>query len=495
MQTLDDAPRPDDDSGLLRALGRPEAIAIVVGNVIGSGIFLKPGGVAEQLHDFRLILLVWVVGGVLCVLGALTLAELAAMLPRAGGLYVYLREAYGRPVGFLFGWTEFLIRVRGSIAALSVAFVSKFAKALDWQVSDGMQVLLVAILVGGLAWVNVMGVLWGGRLQLTTTIIKAVSLLLVGLAPLLLFTIADSAPSTANYATTVAPSQTSLAAQIGVVLLAVMWAYNGWHGITPLAEEIKDPKRNFPRALFGGIAILIVLYLAANFAYHSVLSMEEMEFAKDDAPEHMLNKLIGPVGATIMAVIIMCSVFGAIATNLLNSPRISFAMGRDRVFFRSLGSVHQRFRTPVVAIIVTAVMAIGLVAAVAIGKHAVRDVNLDTISWELGRRITESLQGKGMFNLLTNFVIFAASIFYLLAVLAVIVLRIRRPKAERPYKTLGYPFVPLAFIVAYVWFLTQVYLSNPLESIMGLGLIAIGIPAYFVFARIRKQNVNEEQTQ
>ncbi|MEX0936242.1 MAG: amino acid permease [Pirellulales bacterium] len=486
---------------LRRALGPQMAIAVVVGNVIGSGIFLKPGNIASESGHFGLIISVWVFGGLLCILGALSFAELATALPQAGGIYVYLREAYGRPVAFLFGWTEFLFSRPASIGALAVAFVTSLGLAAGWRdgpmiqslaaqtglahevLHDLLEVSLSLVLIAGIAWVNVLGVLWGGRVQLATTLVKAGFLLLVALAPLLAMPWIGQTIDVENYFTTAPARQMTFAAQVGAVLLAVMWAYNGWHGITPLAEEVREPQRTIPFALFGGVGVLIVLYVAANFAYHGVLSMSQMQAAGDHAAERMLGRLAGPAGLAAMAAVIMCSTFGAINTNLLQAPRILFAMGRDRIFFPILGSVHVNYRTPAVAICVNALMSATLILAVALAKHLVRGASADAFGSILAGRIVVSLQNDSIFELLTNFVIFSASIFYLLAVLAVMVLRSTRPDLPRPYRTWGYPIVPLAFCTVYVWFLTQIYLSKPLESRVGLLLIAAGVPVYFAYRR------------
>lgn len=484
------APLKSSGPKLHRVLGSYMATAVVVGNVIGSGIFLKPGNIATESGHFGIILGVWLLGGVLCILGALCFAELATMLPHAGGMYVYLREAYGRPVAFLFGWSEFLFSRPGSIGALAVAFVGSLTltlRSMNWLGPDRPsavgEVMIDAVLIGTLAWVNIVGVLWGGRLQMATTVIKAAFLALVALSPLLLIPFAGWTVELANYTSTVEPKQPRFAQQLGVVLLAVMWAYNGWHGVTPLAEEVRDPQRNIPRALFGGIGILIVLYVAANIAYHGVMSMAEMKAAGDHAAERMLHKLAGPAGQAAMSAVIMCSTFGAINTNLLQAPRITFAMGRDGVFFHALGHIHANYRTPAVAIFVKSLMASSLIAVVAISKFSVSGTHADSIESHLMRRIVESLQNDSIFEVLTNFVIFSASIFYMLAVLAVIVLRIRFPQWERPYRTWGYPVVPLIFLAVYFWFLTEIYISSPLESRSGLVLVALGIPVYFAYQK------------
>jgi APA family basic amino acid/polyamine antiporter len=468
---------------------------VVVGSVIGSGIFLKPGNIAGEAGQFGIIIGVWVFGGLLCILGGLCFAELATMYPSAGGLYVYLREAYGKPVAFLFGWSEVFFGKPASNGALSVAFVGSFSLAVGTVFSPVVQVSLAIALILVMAWVNIIGVLWGGRLQMLVTVIKVVFLALVAIVPFLLTPFTNEGIDFANYSTTVAPKQISLAAQLGVVLLAVMWAYNGWHGITPLAEEVRDPQRSIPISLFFGIGILIALYLAANFAYHGVLSMSEMASAGDHAAELMLKKLFGQHGLTAMSAVIMCSTFGAINTNLLQAPRITFAMGRDDVFFRSLGTVHATFRTPVISIAVMAAMSVALILGVAVAKQLVVDQATDSGAATLAESsdpppqqllplVIASLRNDSLFSLLTNFVIFSASIFYMLGVLAVIVLRFRQPDVHRPYRTWGYPVVPILFLTVYVWFMLQIYRSNPLESHTGLGFIALGVPAFLAYRYI-----------
>lgn len=489
----------DSSRGLLRVLGPRIATAVVVGNVIGSGIFLKPGNIAGEAGHFGLIISVWVFGGLLCILGGLCFAELSAMYPRAGGMYIFLREAYGRPVAFLFGWTEVFFGKPASIGALSVAFAGSLSLAVGGLPAIAQLLMAIGLIVL-MAWVNIIGVLWGGRLQLAVTVIKALFLALVAIGPFLLIPFVNETIDLANYATTVVPRQSGLTAQVGVVLLAVMWAYNGWHGITPLAEEVRSPHRNIPLALFAGIGILIVLYLGANFAYHGVLSMQEMQAAGDHAAERMLERLMGPPGLALMSAVIMCSTFGAINTNLLQAPRITFAMGRDDVFFRSLGSVHAAFRTPAMAITVMAGMSIALILGVAGAKQLVLSPTpVVTASGTVGAtesempqslvsKVIDSLRNDSLFGLLTNFVIFSASIFYMLGVLAVLVLRVRRPDVERPYKTLGYPVVPILFLVVYVWFMVQVYRTNPLEAQTGVAFIALGVPVFFLYRRYFRES-------
>jgi len=473
---------------LKRALGLKMGLAVVVGNVIGSGIFLKPGAIAAESGQFGLIISVWLLGGGLCILGALCIAELATMFPRAGGIYVYLREAYGQPVAFLFGWMEFSLSRPASLGALSAAFVGSLSLALGWQTSQFAEVVLVLILIGVMAWVNIIGVIWGGRVQMVTTLIKGTSLSLMAALPILFYSVTGVGIELTNYASTVIPRESGLFSQVSAVLLAVMWAYNGWHGITPLTEEVRDPQRVIPRALFGGIGILIFLYISANLAYHGVMTMGEMKVAGDHVAEEMMRKLMGPFGLTLMSGVIMCSTLGAMNSTLLQAPRVTFAMGRDGSFFRALGKVHIKYRTPAVAILFKSILGMILVLIVVLAKRFVRGVNIESYHSRMPSLIIESLQNDSIFSLLTNLVIFSASIFWVLAVLAVIVLRYRRPKQTRSFKTPGYPLVPVTFLLVYVWFLFQVFADKPLESLTGILLIIVGIPIYYAYQRTKRKS-------
>lgn len=471
---------------LLRALGLFTAVALVVGSVIGSGIFAKPGTIAGSGLSFPTILSVWMLGGALCVLGGLCFAELAAMLPRAGGPYVYLREAFGRPTAFLFGWTEVLLARPASCGALAMMFAGATFAAAGGTEDVWPQIGVALTLIGGLAWINVVGVVWGGRVQNVTTLIKAGGVAAVAILPFALLPWNSEAITWSNYGSRLAADQTPqepFLAQYAVVLLAVMWAYDGWHHVTPIAEEIRDPQRNVPRALFIGIGIIISLYLSANLAYYGVLSMTELAKAGQDGAFAAAVRLLGSGGGAALTAVIMCSTLGAINSNLLFSPRVAYAMGRDRVFFAALGRVHANYRTPSVAIVVQGLMSMALVVAAGLLKLALTDVDRDTIDDSRLARMVATIQDDSIFTLLTNFVIFAASIFYVLCVAAVIVLRWRQPDAPRPYRTFGYPYTPLAFLVVYGWFLWAIYVERPFEAQVGLLLIALGLPVFFVFRR------------
>lgn len=490
MNPLSDPLSPEVESrpGLLRALGLGTAMAMVVGGVIGSGIFLKPGTIAADVGAFPLILTTWFAGGAVCIVGALCIAELAAMLPRAGGLYVYLREAYGRPVAFLFGWTEFLFGRTGTTGALAVAFVVALDAATPGAFSPTLRVVLASLLVFAVAGINVLGVIWGGRMQVATTVVKAGFLVVIALLPFGMLALGSPGFDAANYATTASPQEVTLSGQWAAAMLAVMWAYHGWHGIAPIAEEIRHPGRNIPLALLGGIGLLIALYVGVNLAYHGVLSMAEMAGSGQNVAQTTIQKLLAPWGTAAarggtiaISAVIMCSTLGAINSGLLEGSRIAFAMGRDDTFFRSLGRVHVHYRTPVVSLVVMAVMSAGLIVGAAVAVETV-----------------PRLKGRDVFGMLTDFVVFSASLFYMLAVLAVIVLRWRHPEWERPFRTPASPLVPLAYLGFYGWFLYAVYTASDgsrYAANTGLQLVALGIPVYLVWrvwAARHPQDVPEE---
>lgn len=464
------APAGAGSPGLLRVLGPGMAIAVVVGNTIGSGIFAKPGVIAANGGSFPLIMTVWLAGTVLCVLGTLCLAELAVMLPRAGGLYVYLREAYGGTAAFLFGWQELFLNRPASTGALATICVASLSNVLGIPFSIPLAVFLASLLVVGMAGINMLGVLWGGWTQAITTVIKGGFVAFVALLPVALQGMGYGVMDAARFSETVTPLQPGTSAQVAAVLLAVLWAYNGWEGIAPVAEEIRDPRRNIPIALFGGIGILALLYLGATLAYHSVVPMEEMIRPENrhHVAELMVTRLLGPIGGTLMSAGIMLSTFGTVNSNTMLSPRITYAMGRDGAFFPVFGKVHPRFRTPIAAIAVQAFMTVTLliVSAVLI-------------------QMIPFFRDHSVFDLLTNCVVLISSVFYALAVGAVMVLRRTQPERERPFRTPMYPLIPIVYLIVNAWFLYQISFGQPVETFVGLGFILLGIPVYHHFRKSR----------
>ena len=476
--------------GLLRALGAPMATAVVVGTVIGSGVFKKPQAVAENVPYFGLTALVWVFAGVLVVLGALAYAEVAEVLPRAGGNYVFLREGYGRLAGFLWGWADFFIIRGASLAALATLFTTSLAGILrDTAPHLGdllgywPQRLLTVVIILGLAAVNIRGVRWGGGLQLAITLVKVGSLLfLIALPFVAVYLVSGSttqaAPRSADV-NNLKPAWPSWSAfnvsGFASALLAVLWAYHGWQNIGPVAEEIRRPQRNIPLALLAGVGIVLVLYLGTNFAYSLVLKPEEMQAMKEGAQDETVaigfcRRLLGPVGATLAAAAVMCSVFGALNGNLLVGPRLLYAMGEDGLAPRPLGAVHPRYHTPALGILVMAVWACILVVGVAALT-----------------RLGVLAANKDHFDVLTNFAMFGVVIFETMAVLSIYIFRRTLPDVPRPYRCLGYPVVPALYVVLPGMILVNMLMGEKerLEALGGVVFIAVGVLVYFLYGRRR----------
>lgn len=468
--------------GLIRALGLGAASAIVVGNVIGAGIFFKPKAIAINCGDFPLIISGWVLAGIVCMFGALCFAELASMLPHAGGLYVFLRESYGKCVAFLFGLNEYVFGRTATNGALAVVFagmsVALITGSTDADVDPWIKAIVACGAIGLLATINIIGVVWGGHVQSSTTLVKAGFLGVIALLPILLVVLDHESLKLSNYSTSVAqPALTTISAQFAAIFMAVMWAYNGWHDIAPVAEEVRDPQRNIPRALIWGTGIIIVLYVSANLAYHGALTMTQIATGDDNTAILMIRTVLGPygsgwtrLGVASVSAVSMCSIFGALNCNLMLGPRIAFAMARDGIFWRPLAHVHPTFRTPAVSILTQAVVSCTFVLVVT--------YLVDTL---------ESLKGQNVFELLTNFVVYSANIFYALCILAVYVLRIRHPEWQRPYRTWGYPVVPGLYLAVMGWFLTAAYFAKPFESNVALGLVLVGLPVYWLNS-LKQQN-------
>jgi APA family basic amino acid/polyamine antiporter len=404
-------------------------------------------------------------------------------------------------VGFLAGWSEFWMSRPGSIAALAVAFANASMRSVvAWLVAGGfLETTLVddqvfvrlaglefsqdwfvrglaitAIVV--LAAVNYCGTRWGGLMQDVTTFLKVGTLLAIMALPFL----TGSADTSLLSTTYERPVGTGIVAGFFMAMSAVFWAYDGWHNLGPMSEEIRDPQKNIPLGLTLGMFILIALYLGATVAYHLALPMDAMassKFVAASAFEHWL----GDHGAEIASAAVMVSTFGALNANLLCGPRMIFAMARDGLFLRGVGRVHPTFRTPHRAIVSETVLAIGLILGANLLKSIPVPAWVDALPGFLAgplRASLENMHKKAIFDVLTDYVIFASFIFYTLAVAAVFVLRRRRPDLPRPYRTFGYPWVPATFVVCSLGFLTSMLITSPVEATLGSLLIGLGIVAY-----------------
>ncbi len=457
-------------NALRQDLGLWMAIAVVIGNTIGSGIFVKPGRIAADAGSFPLIITLWIVAAGLCILGGFCLAELSSMHPKAGGLYVYLREAYGKWVAFLFGWQEFLFARPASTGALAVVCISSVAHCGGWRFDMTAAVVASIIVVFALALVNIVGVIWGGWMQGVTTLVKCAMVLSIGLLPWVMDLFGFNVTDLGRYADTIQPQREGLAAQTAAAFLAIMWAFNGWEGVVPVAEEVRDPNKNIPRALILGIGLLGFLYITAVAAYHAVVPIEVMVAPenREHVAEIVFATLFGTLGGQLMSIGIVISTLGTINSNLLTSPRVTFAMGRDGLLHPRFGELHAKYRTPVLAILAQAIMASILIIASA-----------------LSIQYSQAFRDYSIFDLLTNCIVFAASVFYALAVAAVLVLRRRHPDHPRPFRTPGYPWVPIIYLTVHAWFIGSIFLGNPREAIVGCVLILLGLPIYWYQTRKR----------
>ena len=439
--------------GLARSLRFWDLVFIVVGTVIGSGIFLVPGSVLRETGAHAgLALTVWTVGGVLSLLGALTYAELGGLFPNAGGLYVYLREAFGSLPAFLFGWTMFLAIASGSIATLAVA-ASGYLGQLVALGPTGQKVAALLI-IAAVTWVNVRGTRQGAGVQNAATTVKVGAILLLSI---LLFAAPapTPAPATETPGPAAWPSPLTLPVLqgAGVAMIGVLWAYEGWQYVTFSAGEMIDPQRTFPRALVLGTAALVGIYLLANVAYLKALGPTGVA-SSDQVAADAVRALYGSFAAKALAVPIIISMVGAANGLALTAPRAYYAMARDGVFFRRLAEVHPRFRTPALAI-------------------------LTSSAWAM------VLATSGTFQQLFTYVVFAVWIFHALAAVSVFVLRRKLPSAVRPFRVPGYPWTPIAFLLAAAAIIGNTLASRPRESLVGLAIVLFGAPVFYVWRRSR----------
>jgi APA family basic amino acid/polyamine antiporter len=465
---MEDITRRSEESNpdLTRRLGAFDSTMMMVGIVIGSGIFLTTGLMASSLPSATWVLFSWAAGGFLILAGALTYAELGACFPEAGGQYVYLREAYGPLWGFLFGWKMFLVNMTGSIAALAVAFaeyagyfypvlspqnrllhldIGFIGRGTALDISSGQVLAVVVIwLFTGL---NVLGVSLGKSIQNGLTVIKiSVLVVFVGLgllagkaaAPDLSFRIADMGAA-------------QILAGLGLGLVAVFWAFDGWNNINYVAGEIKNPSRNLPLALVTGTIMISVIYFLTNYVYFAALTPSEMA-GEVRIAEKAASVLFGPVGAGLLSAGVLISVAGALNGAIFVGPRVYYAMARDGLFFQRVGRIHPRFLTP----------------AAALGLQAI---------WASVLALT------GGFEQLLVFAMFVGIAFWLAAAAAVFTLRRRRPDLPRPYRTWGYPWVPAVFVLTLAAILLNTVIKRPVQSLLGSGLVLLGLPVYWLWRR------------
>jgi basic amino acid/polyamine antiporter, APA family len=444
------------DEGLVRAIGLGSAVLFVIGSVIGSGIFLTTGVMADTIPSTSLLLLAWTLGGVLAIAGGLTYAEMGAMFPRSGGVYVFLKEAWGPLPAFLYGWATLLVVISGGIAAVSVGFASYLSyffpalssggALLDLGVGPVSIVITPSRLVAAgaifvLGAVNYVGVRTG---SMVTAVITAAKVAALAALPVMAIVATRVTP---DFTPVVPPDLARPAASFGIAMIAVLWTYESWYFVTYAAGEIKDPQRNVPRALVLGLLALTSIYLIVNVSYFFALSVDEMRGVERVA-ERAASALVGTPGATFIASLVVVSTFGCNAAAILAGSRLLFAMAADGVFLPVASRIHPRYRTPHIAII-------GLTLWSAV------------------------LALSGTYEQLFTYVMFASILFSIATGAALFRLRVTRPDHPRPYRTWGYPVVPLIFIIGSVAFVANTLLERPMESLTGLGLLVLGLPVYW----------------
>ena len=442
----------------MECAGLWSAAAIVVGTVIGSGIFIVPKSMILNVGTPGMVLFVFLFGGLLSLGGALTYAELAAMLPEAGGEYVYLREAYGPLWAFIYGWAQLLLAKSASIATLATGFylyLANFFPILEGVITS-MTLPVVGLveirngqifamfLIGALGLLNYFGVRIGGNVQVAVTIVKVAAI-----AAIILVGLFSSVGTVDHFSTAV--KSVGGASGFFATLVAALWAYDGWNNVSMVASEVQNPQRNLPLALIIGTLTVMLIYMLANVAYFYVLPAEGVANSDRVAGE-MMRRIFGAPGAGLVSIAAMISIFAALNGSILTGARVPFAVAKDGLMWPSLAKIHPTYFTPANSIVALSLWSMVIVLS-------------------------------GGYDFLFNLVIFASWILYGMATASVIVLRRKRPDLHRPYKTIGYPFVPILFVLVTLALLGQTFYDRPGQSMLGLVIIALGLPLYFYWSR------------
>lgn len=432
---------------LPRKLGLWSAIGVVVGITIGSGIFRTPAAIARLVPHPLAILALWIGGGLLSLCGALSFAELGAMLPEAGGFYPWLREGWGRPVAFLFGWSELVVIRASALGGMALVFGEYALRSAGIDPTTHVLATraLAAAVIAFSAFANIVGVRVGAGIVNMSTAAKFAALAaLAGAA----FVFGGAHGASVRHLTAISGAYAPITASgLGIALVSVLWTYDGFADVGFVAGEVTNPGRTLPRAIIFGTIAVVVLYVATNVAYHYVLPVDAVARSPLVAAD-VMDALFGSAGVVAVSFFVMISSFSAVNGGMLAAPRVFFAMAEDRLFFRALARVHPQFRTPHIAILLSAVLGIALVMS----------------------RSFESL---------ANTFVLAAWPFYALSVAALFRLRRSRPDLPRPYRTAGYPFVPAIFVIGVVWFVVNALVNDPIPTIATFSIIALGIPIYF----------------
>ena len=443
---------------LRRQLGLWSAVAVLIGSTIGSGIFRSPAGIAAKLPGPLPLMSVWIAGGLVAICGALTLAEIAGVYPETGGLYVYIRQGWGRMPAFLFGWSEFVVIRAASMGAVSITFAEYALRVRGYDPSvapySDYAHYIAAAAIALTSYFNIVGVKWGSLVQNVTTIAKY-----GGLAFIILLAFSIGLPKTGGHFTPAAPAGSFALGAFGLALVSALWAFDGWADLSFVGGEVKDPQKNLPKALIIGTFAVVAIYLLANLAYLSVFTVDQIAHSRLVAAD-VAQVLVGDWGVSFVAITVMLSTFGTLNGTLLTAPRIFFAMADDGMFFKALAKVHPKYETPYVAIITCATLGIIFVLA-------------------------------RSFEQLADAFVTAIVPFYALGVASVYVLR-RKANYAPPFRTPGYPVVPALFIASSIFLLGNALwdASSRWATLGVFAAILAGIPVYLiVFARRKTPSV------
>jgi amino acid transporter len=438
----------DQEPNLERRLGLWSAIGIVIGVTIGSGIFRTPASIAARVPNPRFMLAVWILAGFITLCGTLSLAELSGALPQTGGLYIYLREGWGRLSAFLFGWSELVIIRASALGAIATVFAEYLLRSIGIDPAEHSAAVhyLAAAAVVFATVVNIRGVHWGAAVVGMTTMAKFGALAALVAASFLLGSARGGGFS--HFSSVGSAVQPGL---FGLALISVLWAYDGWADLSFAGGEVKDGGRNLPRALIFGTLAIIAIYLLANAAYLYVNSIEKVAQSRLVAADTM-SALFGTAGVAIVSVVVMISTFGSLNASMLASPRVFFAMADDGLFFKAIAKVHPRYHTPYVAIGLAGLLGVAFVLA-------------------------------RTFEQLADTFVIAIWPFYALGVAALYPLRRKRPDLKRPYRAIGYPVVPLFFIGGVAYLIINALMTEILWTSVVLAIVLAGIPVYWYFFR------------
>ncbi len=454
--------------GLARRLGMLDASSIVIGSMIGSGIFIAPSLMAGFIQTPGLLVLLWLIGGVLTVFGALSLGELAAAFPRAGGQYVFLREAFSQVWGFLFGWTFFLVVQSGFIAAVAIAFakylgiffpflgeasklfsIGLFGKTLSLSTAQASAILCIMLLTA----VNIRGVRAGAALQNVFTFTKVAAMLALVMAAFFFFK-----GSFRNFTPLLQPilppaSTLPLFAALAVAMSKALFAYDSWNSVAFVAEEVREPQKNIPRAMFLGSGAVALLYTLTTMAFIYVIPVGQMaQVSENRIGAAVAQAIMGQAGLIFITLAILVSTFGCVNGLILSGPRLYYAMARDGVFFKKSCRIHEKYKTPYISLVYQGMWSSILVLT-------------------------------GTFNDLLTYTAFASLLFNAMTVIGLVKLRVQQPDLERPYRVSGYPLVPILYVAIALFFIIYIIIGDPVNSGRGLFLILTGLPVYFYWKK------------